>query len=216
MADDSKNNEEGDTQDTAPRRRILRYLAAGGGLGTSAALVPATWTKPLVKTVVLPAHAQTSVVRFDGTGLVGEGPLNDITYREDIQEYTEPDQSQFQQFVEQVRSAVLSDAHARPLLPLIPLGFCLEIQVANLLDEGSRADVTLTSNVLGTDTGQGTFGELQNGGITTGEGYNVRTTSLNPDGTGSATVAGIPVDMSGGDCSPEDSGESGPISQRTD
>lgn len=43
------------------RRKILRYVVAGSTLGTGAALVPSTWTKPIVQTVILPAHAQTTL-----------------------------------------------------------------------------------------------------------------------------------------------------------
>jgi hypothetical protein len=53
------------------RRTLLKaLLAAGGGL-TASAFLPAQWTKPLVKTGVLPAHAQTSA-RYYLTAGYGE------------------------------------------------------------------------------------------------------------------------------------------------
>jgi hypothetical protein len=43
------------------RRQLLKtILAAGGGLSASA-LLPAKWLKPVMKSGVLPAHAQTSI-----------------------------------------------------------------------------------------------------------------------------------------------------------
>lgn len=49
-----------DTGDSAePRRRLLKTVAAGGGaLGLGA--LPGKWAKPMVASVILPAHAQTS------------------------------------------------------------------------------------------------------------------------------------------------------------
>lgn len=45
--------------DHAPRRRLLKKLAAGGSAASLAAL-PGKWAKPVVASVILPAHAQTS------------------------------------------------------------------------------------------------------------------------------------------------------------
>jgi hypothetical protein len=45
--------------DHAPRRRLLKKLAAGGSAAGLAAL-PGKWGKPVVASVILPAHAQTS------------------------------------------------------------------------------------------------------------------------------------------------------------
>jgi len=42
------------------RRRLVRSLAAGGGALSATALLPNSWTKPVVNTVILPAHAQLS------------------------------------------------------------------------------------------------------------------------------------------------------------
>lgn len=40
------------------RRRVLAAIAVGGG--TAAGMLPARWSKPLVESVMLPAHAQAS------------------------------------------------------------------------------------------------------------------------------------------------------------
>lgn len=42
-----------------PRRRLLKTIAAGGSAAGLAAL-PGKWAKPVVASVILPAHAQTS------------------------------------------------------------------------------------------------------------------------------------------------------------
>ena len=46
----------------AARRRILKTLLAGGGVIAGAKALPEKWAKPVVESVVLPAHAQGSPV----------------------------------------------------------------------------------------------------------------------------------------------------------
>lgn len=55
---------------SSDRRRILRNLAALAGVASIA--LPAQWSRPIANSVLLPAHAQTSVCVVDST--VG-GPL---------------------------------------------------------------------------------------------------------------------------------------------
>ena len=51
-------SEEKDTKTTSnSRRKALKAIGVGGVL---AGTIPASWTKPVVKSVILPAHAQTS------------------------------------------------------------------------------------------------------------------------------------------------------------
>ena len=43
---------------TSPaRRRLLKSLAAGGGVWTGSKVLPENWTRPVVDSVILPAHA---------------------------------------------------------------------------------------------------------------------------------------------------------------
>ncbi len=65
MSDDTNNENTEETNPGAPeqltekelaRRKMLRKAA----LGTGAAITAPVWVKPVVNTVVLPAHAQTS------------------------------------------------------------------------------------------------------------------------------------------------------------
>jgi len=63
------------TQQRISRRAMLKgILAAGGALGASAFL-PEKWLKPMIKTGVLPVHAQTSInymiTAFQGPGYLG-------------------------------------------------------------------------------------------------------------------------------------------------
>lgn len=44
----------------APRRGALKRLAAGGAAAGILAALPSRWTRPVVESVMLPAHAQTS------------------------------------------------------------------------------------------------------------------------------------------------------------
>lgn len=53
----SKNSR--DTRD-ASRRKLIKSLGISSGVVATSALIPKTWTKPIVESVVLPAHAQTS------------------------------------------------------------------------------------------------------------------------------------------------------------
>ncbi len=42
------------------RRRALRTILAGGVLASGSEALPRTWTRPIVESVVLPVHAQTT------------------------------------------------------------------------------------------------------------------------------------------------------------
>ncbi len=42
------------------RRKLLKSLTLGGGAITTMSQLPSTWSKPVVDSVILPAHAQTT------------------------------------------------------------------------------------------------------------------------------------------------------------
>lgn len=47
---------------SAARRRILKRLAAGSGVLATGGLFSQHWMKPVVESVILPAHAQATLV----------------------------------------------------------------------------------------------------------------------------------------------------------
>lgn len=55
----NKDPESPNRRDTA-RRRILKRLVAGGGIIATGRMMPDDWHKPVVESVILPAHAQTT------------------------------------------------------------------------------------------------------------------------------------------------------------
>lgn len=176
------------------RRKILRSLVFTGGVGAGSSLIPATWTRPVVEAVTLPAHAQTT-----GPGFNGTGPVEFIDGRNE-------DGGSFEDFVQSVRQAVVNDAHAGGAQALIiPIGFCVNIVVVNLNDPNSPTTVTVLSNFFNTDIGTGTLNQLRTVGIVTGEGYTVIAEPL-PGGGGSGTISGFFFLMVPGPCSPTDIG----------
>lgn len=54
-----KNPESQKSKETA-RRRVLKRLVAGGGVVATGKIMPDDWHRPVVESVILPAHAQTS------------------------------------------------------------------------------------------------------------------------------------------------------------
>ncbi len=59
--EDNKKPEESKNAKVQPeKRKTVRRLLTGGGIVTGAGAVGGRWTKPLVDSVLLPAHAQTS------------------------------------------------------------------------------------------------------------------------------------------------------------
>lgn len=51
------------------RRKLLKSLVAGGGVMASGKILPDHWSAPVVESVVLPAHAQTTSGPIDGVFL---------------------------------------------------------------------------------------------------------------------------------------------------
>jgi len=62
-------NEDKDTQSivdktSSSRRKLLKSVVAGGGAVTVAKMLPDQWARPVVDSVMLPSHAQTSFSAF--------------------------------------------------------------------------------------------------------------------------------------------------------
>lgn len=61
-----KSTNQSDQKVETGRRRVLAGVLAGGAVAGTAAAVPSVWTRPVVQSVLLPAHAQTSADDSDG------------------------------------------------------------------------------------------------------------------------------------------------------
>ncbi len=63
MSDEKKimgSSEENETQQIESRRKALRKILISGGVVASASFLPDKWVKPVVDSIVVPAHALTS------------------------------------------------------------------------------------------------------------------------------------------------------------
>jgi len=63
--DDSQGHEKGDA--SSGRRRILKSIGAGGAVATTSLLVD-RWHQPVVESVLIPAHAQTTTLQGEQGG----------------------------------------------------------------------------------------------------------------------------------------------------
>ena len=54
------------TDHSSNRRKTLKALGVASGVTVTGASIPSTWTKPVVESVALPAHAQTTMGEQDG------------------------------------------------------------------------------------------------------------------------------------------------------
>ncbi|MCK5359283.1 MAG: hypothetical protein KAJ95_01580 [Gammaproteobacteria bacterium] len=66
MSNEDKNN--------TGRRKLLKSVVAGGGAATVAKILPDQWARPVVDSVMLPSHAQTSKSPF-GPFVNASGPF---------------------------------------------------------------------------------------------------------------------------------------------
>ena len=49
-----------DSKTSGARRKLLKSLGTAGGVVATSGMLPGQWTKPVVESVLLPAHAQTT------------------------------------------------------------------------------------------------------------------------------------------------------------
>jgi hypothetical protein len=56
----NKSNSQGQNMSDKSRRKLLKSIAAGSGAIVAGKSLPETWSRPVVDSVMLPAHAQTS------------------------------------------------------------------------------------------------------------------------------------------------------------
>ena len=66
------------------RRKLLKSIAAGSGAIVAGKSLPETWSRPVVDSVMLPAHAQTSPTSPTETRIYSDtGGIGENTYGED-------------------------------------------------------------------------------------------------------------------------------------
>lgn len=92
-----QNHQEPISADAQPkgRRRLLKVLALGG---VSAAVVPEKWVRPVIDAVIVPAHAQGSIVRINGIYSNGGDPIGSAPGS----------------FMERLANLIIPAAHALP------------------------------------------------------------------------------------------------------
>ena len=67
-------------QTSAARRRLLKSAAVGGGIVAGSRALPDSWTKPVMGSVMTPAHAQTSPDPVTGVFTVTDLPDGPISF----------------------------------------------------------------------------------------------------------------------------------------
>lgn len=81
------------------RRKLLKSVVAAGGAATVGKMLPENWARPVVDTVMLPSHAQTSTISplgsFASSGLISsveeeETQLADQGFSEELLEFFAP------------------------------------------------------------------------------------------------------------------------------
>ncbi|MFT5610171.1 MAG: hypothetical protein ACI9LU_000663 [Polaribacter sp.] len=126
------------------RRKVLKNTLIGGGAVISTSLVPNKWTKPLIDSVILPSHAQTSDVVI----VMGGGAGISVTEAE--KSVTKAENNGVG--VNDILDMFVGQAHAQVVVDPPSLnGGCLALTL-----EGAVATVSLTLNDLSVDVQSGT------------------------------------------------------------
>jgi hypothetical protein len=132
------------------RRRLLKALAAGGGAVAATQVVPARWVKPIVDTVVVPAHAQAS----------GPSMLVQLSVRDDGAPETFNASGVADSALLAADNDLLVDGQATLINPPVP-GQTVTLTLA--LAGGTDGDIdSLNPLVVPSDAGTGvaTFGDI--------------------------------------------------------
>jgi len=66
------------TDGTPGRRKLLKSALLGGGAAGAWYLAPERWTRPVIQSVTLPAHAQTSVITLSAGPWASDGRFRDV------------------------------------------------------------------------------------------------------------------------------------------
>lgn len=127
----------------ASRRILLKSIAAGSGAVIAGKNLPEKWAKPVVDSVMLPAHAETSV-----------------TYNYFGQDVSAASIESGKTFAELVTDSLVEDAHAQGGNPIIEMSVSITATAATVLFTPSRDPVpswALFQSLLPTDGSTGTI-----------------------------------------------------------
>ena len=139
-----------ETASEASRRKLLKNLAAGGVVG---AALPAVWSKPVIDSVILPAHAQTTGPGVivggggGGGGVTGPGPAPSGSPGRDLIDFFVSPAQAAQAGEDLDVEPCVEDCFPEPPPTLPPeLNYCVEIRVKT--DGSEVTEVTATQYCL--------------------------------------------------------------------
>jgi len=192
----NKNTEAANTQkasasenkEQAGRRRLLK----AGGVVASSALLPEKWSRPVVDTVLLPAHAQTSMPL---TGPLGQTIGKVIP--------TDPSTSMIAQAGKGVLDTIVSPAYAVPSTPAptpCPIDECVTVLPPNASNKVQFTITNLGTGMLDMTSKLGYSGDVS--GFTVTGVFNETFT-----GTQGTVSSGCTTEFTatvGGTCTPDD------------
>jgi len=93
------------------RRKLLKSIAAGSGAIFAGKNLPESWSRPVVDSVLLPSHAQTSGMTYAGS--------NDLTMNGQVS------------LVARVLDSVIKPSFAPPCTTLLAISYCITANADN-------------------------------------------------------------------------------------